>query len=108
MVLTRKLTIQEERLVDFLVQKSTLVIPSNWKDGLLASSMEDGGMGSLRLFPYGEIYANREFGQQVSECQFTDTDGVTVIASLYVDVAGDLLELDIWKTDFSRLLEMPF
>ena len=43
----------------------------------------------------------RKFGSQVSDCQFKDTDGVTVIASLYLDREGNMYELDMWKTDFS-------
>lgn len=41
------------------------------------------------------------------ETQFTDIDGVEVIASLNVDVDGVLFELDIWKTNFEKLVKIP-
>lgn len=69
--------------------------------------MNDGGMGSLYLFPNGVIIEKRSFGKCVSTCQFTDKDGVEVIASLNVDKNGELFELDIWKTDYSPLISIP-
>lgn len=107
MNLNRKPSTQEERLLEFLVKRSSTPIPVNWRDGLLVHPMDDGGMGSLYLFPGGEGNAGRTFGKQVSEYQFTDSDGVEVIASLNVDKEGELFELDILKTDFGKLLKWP-
>jgi len=76
-------------------------------DDLLVESLSDGGMGSLRLFPCGSDQSKREFGMQLSEVQFFDKDGVRVSASLNIDQDGDIYELDIWKTDFSNLIEIP-
>ena len=103
----RKPTGQEERLLEILVKKSSKVIPKNWKEGLLVRSMDDGEMGSLYLFPEGKIIENRVFGEQVSDFQFTDLDGIEVIASLNIDSNGNLFELDIWKTNFETLLKLP-
>lgn len=100
-------TKQEEQLIELLVHKSSLKIPEDWKNGLLVCPMNDGEMGSLYLFPRGKIAKGRKFGKQVSEFQFTDTDGIEVIASLYVDSDGNLFELDIWKTNFSKLIKLP-
>lgn len=69
--------------------------------------MADGGMGSLYLFKEFSNNDQRAFSKQVSECLFTDKDGVTVIASLNIDNNGDLYELDLWKTDFSPLIKLP-
>lgn len=107
MELNRKPTIQEERLLELLIKKSSLVLPDNWRDNLLVRPMDDGNMGSLYLFPNGEIIENRILGEQVSEFQFTDLDGVEVIVSLNIDVNGKLFELDIWKTDFGKLIKFP-
>jgi len=98
---------QEEKLIDFLIKKSAIAMPENWKKELLVCPMSDGEMGSLRLFPRGKIIEGRVFGDQVSDFQFTDIDGVEVVASLNVDNKGDIYELDIWKTDFGRLLKLP-
>ena len=106
-MLNRKPTIEEERLLELLVKKSSTTIPENWKDGLLVHPMDDEGMGSLYLFPQGNLVEGRMFGKQVSDFQFADLDEVEVIASLNLDNNGNLFELDIWKTDFGRLLKLP-
>ncbi len=94
----------ELNLLELLVSGATdLNLSPTWKEGLLVRSMEDGGMGSFRLMPHGISDENRLYGRTVSEYQFVDDDGVTVLASLNVDEAGELFEVDIWKTDFSPL-----
>jgi hypothetical protein len=107
MELSRKPTIQEERLLELLVKKSSIAMPENWKNGLLVCPMDDGEMGSLYLFTHGKVIEDRVLGEQISDFQFTDLDGVEVIASLNVDNNGNLFELDIWKTDFGKLLKYP-
>jgi hypothetical protein len=107
MELNRKPTQKEERLLELLVKNSSITFSDNWKEGLLVCPMDDEGMGSLYLFPNGQIIKDRVLGEQISEFQFTDQDGIEVIASLNVDESGNLFELDIWKTDFSKLIELP-
>ena len=103
----RKPSDQEIRLVEFLIDKASVDISFDWKDGLLVASMDDGGMGSICLFPKGAIKEGRKFGKRISEYQFTDEDGIEVIASLTTNQNGGLFELDIWKTDFSPLKKLP-
>ena len=100
-------TKQEEQLIELLVHKSSLEMSEDWKNGLLVCPMDDGEMGSLHLFPQGKINESRKLGRQISEFQFTDIDGVEVIASLNVDVDGVLFELDIWKTNFEKFVKLP-
>jgi hypothetical protein len=69
----------------------------------LVAELDDGKMGSLR-FNGSE---NRKYGKTISEYQFHDRDGVVVLASLFLDENNDLFEIDIWKTDFSELIEWP-
>ena len=107
MVFNRKPTKQEESLLELLINKSSIKLYDGWQKNLIVSPMDDGGMGSLYLFPNGEIIQNRIFWKQVSEFQFTDLDGVEVIASLNIDTNGELFELDIWKTDFGKLIKFP-
>jgi len=107
MELSRKPTLQEEKLLEILVQKASIKFSSDWKVNLLVQPMDDGGMGSLCLFPNGKVKKDRTMGQRVSEIQFTDQDGIKVIASLNIDNDGDLYELDIWKTNFNPLIEIP-
>jgi hypothetical protein len=104
----RKLTAQEEGLLTILIKQSSVIFSADWKEGLLARSVNDDGMGSLCLFPKGETKEDdRSFGESVSEYQFTDQDGIEVIASLNLDGSGNLFELDIWKTDFSKVIRLP-
>jgi hypothetical protein len=102
----RKLTPQEENLLELLVQKSNSDF-TDWKNEISVAEMNDGEMGSLKLFPKGISDSNRIFGKQVSEVAFHDSDGVMVIASLNIDSAGELFELDIWKTNFGKLIKFP-
>lgn len=103
----RKPTQQEKRLLELLIKKSSVEISENWEHGLLVRTMSDGGMGSLYLFYEGEDLKDRKFGKQVSEFQFKDDDGIDVIASLNLDQNGVLYELDIWKTNFEKLIKLP-
>lgn len=107
MELNRKPTLQEERLIEFLLQGSFLEIPKDWKEGLLVRPMDNGMKDSLYLFPRGKDITGRKFGKRISDFQFTDADGVEVIASLHIDSDGDLFELDIWKTDHGKLINLP-
>jgi hypothetical protein len=106
-LLNRRPTIEEERLIELLVKKSSLVVPANWEKGLIVRPMNDGMMGSLYLFSQGKIIEGRKFGKRISDFQFTDIDGIEVIASLNVDSYGNLFELDIWKTNFGKLIKLP-
>lgn len=71
---------------------------------LRVEDMDDAGMGSI-LFVSSK--PDRVLGKDIASCQFQDLDGVAVLATLSLDQHGDLYELDIWKTDFSRLIRLP-
>ena len=104
----RKPTQAELNLIRYLVDKAALArISSEWPQTLLVSSMTDGNMGSLLLFPDGKVTNNRNFGQCVSEYQFIDVDNINALASLNIDQNEQLFELDIWKTNFTPLVSLP-
>lgn len=107
MEFSRNLTEKEEKLLTSLIEKSKLSIPKNWRKNLLVSPMDDGGMGSLYLYYKDKNNEKRTFGYQISDMLFTDVDGVAVLASLNVDQNGNLYELDLWKTDNSKLIDIP-
>jgi len=78
--------------------------PAGWVDALRVEDMNDGGMGSLRVLPGRE---SRRGGIRCTACvQFTDEDGIEVIASLYASAGGTPFELDVWKTDFSAVIRI--
>ena len=91
----RKLNHNEETLLSKLLNIAKIDVDLNKIEVI---ELNDGGMGSLGI---GVGYESREFGQQVAEYQFKDSDGVTVSATLNIDTDGALYELDIFKTDFS-------
>ncbi|HYW12620.1 MAG TPA: hypothetical protein VE871_11715 [Longimicrobium sp.] len=104
----RKPSTDEARLIRALVARSAgLSLPPDWGGRLRVQEMSDGGMGSLRLsFADGDD-GNRSLGEVAAELQFTDADGVEVIASLNADGDGVPFELDVWKSDFSALVRIP-
>lgn len=100
-------TADELRLIDFLIHTASVEIPNNWQARLMVKPQNDGQMGGLLLSVNRFENKGRIFGQQISECSFIDSDGFKVIASLYIDQYNDLYELDIWKVDYSPLLNIP-
>jgi hypothetical protein len=73
-------------------------------DGLLVEPLADGEMGSLQI---GAMGSSRKFGRSVAEAEFTNLDGVLVVATLNADTDGQLLELDMWRVDFAPLQRWP-
>lgn len=71
--------------------------------GTLVRPLQDGGMGSLSF----DLVGDRAFGALEGDQEFTDADGVAVVASVYSDREGDLLELDLFKVDFSPVRRLP-
>jgi len=104
---SRKITQSEERLLEFLINKSSIKVTDDWKEKLIVFPMDDGNMGSLYLSLSNEMDIKRLFGEQISECHFVDSDGIDVIASLNIDEDGKLFELDVWKTDYTPLKKIP-
>jgi len=68
--------------------------------------MPDGGMGSIKFYS-GRPRSELEYGKQIAEAAFKDADGIPVSATLSVDEAGYLFELDIFKADGSPLVRYP-
>ena len=106
MEINRLPTKEEQMLLKFLIKKASINFLDDLKN-LLVREMEDGGMGSLSLIPKGLENEKRAIGEQVSEYQFNDEDGVTVLATLYVDTLERLFEMDVWKVNFSPLIRFP-
>jgi len=97
----REPTADELRLLSFLADGSPL--PARWVRSLRVEDMDDGGMGSLRLYPTDPPLRDRQLGRVLAAARFEDADGVPVIATLYANRSGEPFELDMWKTDFQPL-----
>jgi hypothetical protein len=74
--------------------------------GLRVQNMPDGGMGSLK-FHTGTPRLESEYGKQIAEASFQDADGIPVSATLSVDRAGRLFELDMFKANGAPLVRYP-
>jgi len=71
---------------------------------LQVEEADDGGMGGLIFLSKNQ---GRRLGKDIANYEFKDQDGVTVITTLSLDNFGDLYELDVWKTNFSKLINFP-
>lgn len=91
--------------LSFWYKKASLNMSEGWERSLTVSCLNDGGMGSMKLYmslPPKEIISTIF----VSECSFKDSDGIDVLASLYLDQDHEICEVDIWKADFSPLIRI--
>jgi hypothetical protein len=102
----RNPTDAEIKLINHLVQLANLKLKENWLPTLKVKFIDNAQSGSLYLFTHNITNYERPFEAEVSECTFKDIDGVTVTATLTVDDKNQLLELDIWKEDFSNLKQI--
>ena len=97
----RRLHAIEEPLVAYLLNHAGIGADL---DTLRVKPMDDGGMGSLR---FRSDTPDPKIGKKVAACQFNDSDGVEVWATLNLDQNGCLFELDVWKVDYSPLGQWP-
>lgn len=97
----RPITEQEYPLIAYLFECAGLVVDLGT---LKVQPMTDEGMGSLQI---ERMDASPLFRRCESECEFLDADGVLVVAALNADAAGQPMEIDIWKVDFSALRQWP-
>lgn len=73
---------------------------------LFVEEMDDGGMGSLRFLPkVGERTVF--FGEEIARISLSDVDGMLLSITVNLDKQGEIFELDIWKGDFSPLIQFP-
>ena len=97
----RHLTNQEKDFLKYMIKDKNFLA---YVSKLFVEEMNDGGMRSLKFISSNN---NRMLGDKLAELEFSDSDGITVIATFNLDNYGDPYELDMWKTDFSPLLALP-
>ena len=95
----RKITVSERQLVSYLLEQVgiSIDIPEMILD------MKDGGMGSISF----DINETQKRANLIAGGTFLDEDGILVEFELTNDDNGNLLELDFWKVDFSKLISFP-
>lgn len=99
-LISRRLTEDEKRLLSVLLLKASIIKTRDWLDSLWVTPINDGGMGSYYIFD--EI-----FTKTASDILFMDEDSVPVLASLYINNAGEPCEVDMWKMNYTKLLHIP-
>ena len=98
---TRKIRQNEKDLIAFLLEKLNLnVIDYPISEDVF--EYEGGKMGSISLNNNPDSYAG-----DLVQVEYIDTDKTPVMITLTHDDKGQLLDLDFWKTDFSKLLKYP-
>ncbi len=97
----RKIRDEEIELIKFLLVKSNLE-PNQFIISDMVDEYEGGKMGSVGLGKVGAVYE-----RDIIQAEYSDIDGIEVIISLTKDTENQLLDLDFWKTDFSKLLKYP-
>ena len=97
----RSIRQNELDLIHFLLEKLTLN-PSDFPINENVDEYENGIMGSISLG--GDVNA---YDGDLIQVEYVDQDEVPVVITLTKDIQNHLLDLDFWKTDFSKLLEYP-
>ncbi|HWD86491.1 MAG TPA: hypothetical protein VG367_00090 [Mucilaginibacter sp.] len=102
----RKLKKEEYDLILFLIKDkpNSEHIIAELSD-VFVEEMNDGGMGSLEFL--NKERAGRKYGPTMAQIQLPDNDGIPLLISVDLDKDGDIFELDVWKCDFSKLIQFP-
>jgi len=102
----RRLTSAEVKLISYLVYdtpEGAAIIAS--LENLFVEEMDDGGMGSLKVVVEGED--KRRTGGILNDMEFHDADGMLLVITVILDTDDNFYELDIFKGDFSPLINIP-
>jgi hypothetical protein len=97
---SRYLSSDEKRLLSALLLKAGITKTVSWIDSISIFPFDDGGMGSYYFLECHSI-------QVASDILFLDSDGVCVLATLYVNNNYEPCEVDMWKMDYSSLKQIP-
>lgn len=103
----RRPTPSEALLLRELAEIAGIEKAEAWIGTARLRDLRDGGMGSFELAADPSLEVSRGKVLRKAAVQFTDADGVEVIASLNARADGVPIEVDIWKTDFSPLVRIP-
>lgn len=64
---------------------------------------EGGVMGSIN-FTLGD---SADYAGDIVQVEYNDEDGIRVVITLTQNSKGELLDMDFWKENFSKLLRYP-
>jgi len=93
---------EEKILIQFLLAKLNLST-KEYPIAEIVEEYEGSHMGSINLNnPDTDLYDS-----DLIQAEYTDADKIPVVISLTKDKNNRLLDLDFWKSDFSRLIQYP-
>ncbi len=98
----RKIRNEERGLILFLLHQRGF-IENEYPIAEEVSEYEGGIMGSINFAGSDPD----QYDSDLIQAEYTDSDGVEVLISLTKDKNNHLLDLDFWKSDFSKLLRYP-
>ena len=99
---TRKMRESEQNLIIFLLKKLNLNL-ADYPINEYVEEYEGGKMGSISM---GNPDVSPYDGDLI-QANYVDSDGIGVVITLTKDTNNQLLDLDFWKVDFSKLLVYP-
>lgn len=102
MLQLRKIREHERNLIVFLLQKLNLNL-ADYPINEDVDEYEGGVMGSIGL---GNPDVSPYDGDLI-QANYVDSDGLEVVITLTKDANNQLLDLDFWKVDFSKLITYP-
>ncbi len=97
----RKIREKEIMLISFLLNHLKLKAEDYPISGMV-DEYEDGKMGSIGLGNEDAVYK-----ADLIQVDYIDSDNIPVVISLTTDTNNNLLDLDFWKSDFSKLIAYP-
>ncbi len=103
--MARGLTTAEQCFLTFMLKRSRC--GDGYLDSLAGITVEEADDGGMKGLVFASANEARVLGEDIAQIWFNDIDGVEVMATLTIDNAGDLYELEVWKVDFSPLLMLP-
>lgn len=99
----RPINEMERGILEYLAKLANYPLSRNFE--LFVMPLSDGGMGSFSIFQK-ETEQNRKFGKQISEYEFIDDDNVPVLVSFNVDENNNPFEVDIWKANYTPVINL--
>jgi hypothetical protein len=101
MIERRQIRDNEHALITFLLAQMG-VSETEYPIYTQVYEYEGGKMGSISL---GEDDAT--YDSDLIQVEYIDTDQIPVVITLTKGTNNQLLDLDFWKTDFSKLIQYP-
>ena len=99
----RALSTNELELLEFMLSDKKHEHLLNGAISLWITELPDGNMGSIRFVSL----LNERKASCLEQAEFRDVEGSNINVAINADQSGALFEIDIWKYDFTPVIEFP-